>query len=333
MTKASFDLSFSGTMNTKISLMLSKTKLFFFLFALLGGCSFFPALSEAAPQVSISASPDVIYIGESSTLTWTISGAASCFFAESPGSGSEGSTTNGSSVVHPRRDTQYSISCEDSAGEVSSAYTRVAVIPRVTVSIDPTTSTSTTGQIATVTWSSDGDSCRNWSGTAVGPSGSAEVAPSSTTTYTVTCLITGGSRNGSGSATITFTGAAGSCDVSGRTTWTQAGRSCFSNWSGFIGNGGAQTVYNDPVANPGYSGSALLRCNAGSISVQNPVCEVGFLCTGPEPHLFTGGGGTVEVYPGEEVAPTDGVRWQYSATNTSRACEFHCGSGSEWRPS
>ena len=343
--------------------MLSKTKpprlfsrywLLRSAFFLIAGFFFaFPSTTQAASVVA-SISPTTINVDESATVTWSSVGATHCTNIYIAGT----LPAAGSRPISFRSAGTYTITigCFDpitGSWDAGPALDLTVIekppidppgddpprFPPMSVTVDRTLVTEPGGGMVNFNWNmADADICgytiyragyppdshpsRDWNN---------ERFIQEETTFRFECGYTGDAMGPPVFITIRYA-AAGICNVTTRTTWSQAGRSCFSDWTGSVGSEG-KTVYNDPVANPGLSGSALVRCDAGSISVQNPVCEVGFLCTGPEPHLFTGGGGTVEVYPGEEVAPTDGVRWQYSATNTSRACEFHCGSGSEWRPS
>jgi len=75
-----------------------------------------------APTANLSASPQSVRAGQSSTLTWSSTNASSC-----KGGGFTASGTSGSNVVLPNVTTAYSISCTGIDGETATAMASVTV--------------------------------------------------------------------------------------------------------------------------------------------------------------------------------------------------------------
>jgi hypothetical protein len=78
-----------------------------------------PESGPAAPTVNLSASPESIFDGNSSTLTWSSSNADSC-----TGSGfSTGGSTSGEVEVSPNDDTTYTVECVGDGGSNDDSVT------------------------------------------------------------------------------------------------------------------------------------------------------------------------------------------------------------------
>lgn len=108
------------------------------------------ALANPAAQVVFGVSPAATTAGQSSTITWTSSYAASC-----TGTGfSTGSATSGSLVVNPIVTTTYSISCTGPGGGSGTFSKTVTVTPAVSISANPNPITQ--GSNSLLTWSSTG---------------------------------------------------------------------------------------------------------------------------------------------------------------------------------
>lgn len=88
------------------------------------------------PSATLSASPNTIDSGQSSTLTWSSTNSASCTAA---GGFSTGNATSGSVSVGPLTTTQnYQISCTGPGGSANSNIATVTVrVPTVTISAAP----------------------------------------------------------------------------------------------------------------------------------------------------------------------------------------------------
>ena len=112
---------------------------------------------DITPSATLSASPSTIDSGQSSTLTWSSTNAASCTAA---GGFSTGNATSGSVSVGPLTTTQnYQISCTGPGGSANSNIATVTVrVPTVTISAAPDRVASGgggggSGGTTTVSWS------------------------------------------------------------------------------------------------------------------------------------------------------------------------------------
>jgi hypothetical protein len=156
------------------------------------------------PTVQISANPETIAAGGSSTLTWTSTNASSCTIV--PGIGAV--SPSGSITVSPTATTTYTITANGPGGTAtSSAIVTVtsAPPPAPTVSISANPASIQGGESATLTWTStNATSCTIDQGIGtVNTSGSTTVSPSSTTTYTIIATGPGGTATSSATVTVT----------------------------------------------------------------------------------------------------------------------------------
>ncbi len=143
----------------------------------------------SVPTVSIVANPESIPAGETTTLTWSSTNAATCTIE--PGVGSV--DPSGSTVVSPAVTTVYTITVNGIGGSSSSTVT-VTVNPLPTVTIIPNPVTIFNGQSSVLTWgSSNVDTCTIEPGIgSVDLNSSITVSPTETTTYTITASGPGG---------------------------------------------------------------------------------------------------------------------------------------------
>ncbi|MHB1163097.1 MAG: DUF5585 domain-containing protein [Minisyncoccota bacterium] len=108
------------------------------------------------PSVTLSASPSTIYSGQSTKLTWTSSGAASCNFPSgsslyTPG-GYPANNTSGLSTGPLTSSQSYQISCTGPSGTGNSNIVPVTVlVPTATISASP--ARIPPGGSTTITWS------------------------------------------------------------------------------------------------------------------------------------------------------------------------------------
>ncbi|HVW82570.1 MAG TPA: LamG-like jellyroll fold domain-containing protein [Candidatus Paceibacterota bacterium] len=159
------------------------------------------------PTASLSANPSSIAAGQSSTLTWSSTGADSC-----SGTGfSTGGAVSGSASVTPAQTTTYTVLCTGSNGSANAAATVTvsqAAAPTVTIAADPSQVSS--GGSSKVSWSStDANSCiasGDWNGSKATSGSQTFNGITSPQTYTLTCTGAGGQA--SGSATVTIKAAA-----------------------------------------------------------------------------------------------------------------------------
>lgn len=164
------------------------------------GAVYVYSLAPSPPTLTLEASPTIINVGESATLTWSSDGVDELTIDQGIGP----VAFNGSVTVTPEKTTIYTISGK-SAGEQIIKHVTVNVIdpskpPTVEIASNP--SSIFKGDAVTLTWhSTDATSCviAPAVGT-VGPQGSAEVSPTATTTYTITA--TGPSGTTTASVTV-----------------------------------------------------------------------------------------------------------------------------------
>ncbi|MBI4912223.1 MAG: hypothetical protein HY823_05760 [Acidobacteria bacterium] len=147
---------------------------------------------------SFSAAPASISAGQSSTLSWSVSGATGLNVAPGPGS------VSGTSVsVSPGATTAYTLTASNAGGSAS-ATTTVTVVPLpVIASFAANPATISSGQTSTLSWSVTGAATLSLDrgiGTVTGTS--RVVSPTSTTTYTLTAA---NSLGASVTATTTVT--------------------------------------------------------------------------------------------------------------------------------
>lgn len=147
---------------------------------------------EPEPTVEITADPETIDEGATTTLAWESENADSC---EASNGWSGEKDTDGSQEVSPSVTTTYAIECEGPGGIAQDSVTvtvdEAEEAPEVNLSADPDEVTPGEGSAtSTLTWTtSDADICvatGGWSGTKA-LNGSQIVEPDATTTYTLEC--------------------------------------------------------------------------------------------------------------------------------------------------
>ncbi len=156
----------------------------------------------AAPDASISVSPNPIISGQSATLSWSSSGSY-LYSANVTGVGN--TSYSGSTTVSPSDDQQYCITVTGEGGTTTRCTTLVVYIPpNITLSASPTTiiagqcstlSWTTTGDASSITWLSGGVSNGNLNSFST-------VCPSDTTTYSARVSGLGGEDTDSITITV-----------------------------------------------------------------------------------------------------------------------------------
>ncbi|HEY4479069.1 MAG TPA: polysaccharide deacetylase family protein [Candidatus Paceibacterota bacterium] len=152
---------------------------------------------------SFSASPSSITVGGNSTLNWDISNATSILIDQGIGA----VAAQGSTVVSPTQTKNYTITASNDAGTVTrSATITVTPAPVLPVinSFGALPTVITAGESSTLSWSvsnADTIAINNGVGPVV-PSGTANVSPSSSVTYTLTATNGVGSVTASASVTV-----------------------------------------------------------------------------------------------------------------------------------
>jgi hypothetical protein len=151
--------------------------------------------AQTAPVINFfTATPSAISEGEFTTLSWNITGANSATIDNGVGAVS---ATSGSAQDAPTMTTTYTLTASNPAGTVTRGVTVTVVQGGPVIdSFTATPSTINEGESATLSWSiSDADSATidNDIGPVDPVSGSLEVSPLSTTTYTLTATNDNGS--------------------------------------------------------------------------------------------------------------------------------------------
>lgn len=220
-----------------------------------------------APVIyGFSANPSSIYQGDSSTLSWSVGGATSLSLDNGIGG-----VSGGSRVVSPSGSTTYILTATNTVNGVSvsrTASAAVAVSPRPTVpSITSFTADATAipaGSGTTLRWSvtnSVGSVNVQLNGSAVSSSGTQWVAPSGTTTYTLTATNTlDSSKTVSATVTVRVVQAP-TASFSASTTTIPVGSATALSWN----------VSNDPVSPTSVSidqgvGSGLALVSSRSVA-------------------------------------------------------------------
>ncbi len=213
---------------------------------------------QQPPSISsFTATPSTIPTGQSSLLSWTISGATSLSIDNGVGA-----VTGTSKLVSPSNTTTYKLTATNSAGSVSAMATVTvdsAPQPPSISSFAATPATITTGQSSMLSWSASGAtslSIDNGVGTVTGTS--KMVSPTATTTYKLTATNAAGSVTAT--TTVTVNGASQPPGISSFTAtpstitagqnstlgWTVSGATSLS-----IDNGVGTVTGTSKVVSPG----------------------------------------------------------------------------------
>lgn len=274
---------------------------------------------NALPTVSASASPGTICIGSPSSLT--ASGASTYSWSNS---------MSGSPIsVSPTSTTTYSVTGTNAAGCTASANVTVNVSSVLSISVNAAPTSICSGQNTTLT----ANGATNYSWNDLTSANPRTVAPSTTTTYSVT----GSDLMGcTGTSTITVTvnpvptvtasatqpticsGVATTLSASGANTYTW---SPSGSGSSFTANPSSTTTYN-------VTGTTSAGCSATSsilITVNpNPVISASAspaaVCNGQSSIITSSGGATYTWSPsgsGNSFTATPGVTTTYLVTGTS----------------
>ncbi len=161
------------------------------------------AIVPPAPTVTLAAIPPSVAQGANTTINWSSSEATTC---SASGGWSGEKTLNGSEEVGPvQATTDFFLECVGAGGSVQQVVT-VTLLPMPTVAISAVPETIAIGESTTVTWtSSDATSCvaeGAWSG-ARSTSGSEQLSPPATATFTLRCTGDGGETTDSVVVTVT----------------------------------------------------------------------------------------------------------------------------------
>jgi phospholipase C len=236
--------------------------------------------------IAFAASSGVIVQGQTTTLSWKVTNAAS--FSISPAVSSGTLPLTGSADVSPMQTTTYVGTATDANGKAATSSIMVTVVPQgsapsITISISP--SVVAAGQTTTLTWTSTNStsvaitpSVLGDDVTSVALSGSTTIVPSATTTYMATATGAAG-VTASASATINILGVTLVANPSkigpGQTaslSWTSANATSLSIDQGIgVVNGpsgslsvspAATTIYTITATNGTASATATATVNA-----------------------------------------------------------------------
>ena len=155
------------------------------------------------PKLSLIASPTTVAAGNASTLQWSTANAASC---TASGGWTGAKATSGSQSSGPiASTTTFTLTCTGPGGTIArKATVTVAPAPQVSLSSSPTSVAS--GAAATLTWTSaNATSCSasgGWSGTKARSGSQSTGSLAASTSYTLVCSGTGGSRSAATTVTV-----------------------------------------------------------------------------------------------------------------------------------
>ncbi len=251
-----------------------------------------------APGLTFTASPTQLIAGATSTLMWATTHAASCL-ASGGWSGSR--ATSGSLVVAPAATTTYTLACSGAGGTTTGSVTvGVTSAPSPmspTVDLTATLTSILQGSSTELAWTSThATTCvasDGWFG-ARATSGLELVAPSATTTYTLTC------GNGSASSTDSVTVYVAipvsvpqpTVDLSAASTTLPEGASTSLAWT--------TTDASTCLASDGWNGA---RATSGS-EVVSPTATTTYVLTCGNGLATSSDSVTINVLPAAVPAPT-----------------------------
>jgi hypothetical protein len=148
---------------------------------------------------SFSANKSSIEVGDTVILTWTTANATSVTI--SPGFGTV--ATSGSTTVTPAASTTYTLAANGKSGNSVSSTATITVRPRVSPAINISQPTIKRGQTTSLSWNAPGAIRVSITGVgAAGISGTMQVSPVETATYTLTATYIDGTSQ---SASVTVT--------------------------------------------------------------------------------------------------------------------------------
>lgn len=158
---------------------------------------FLTVIPIPTPTANITVTPSSIMAGQTATLNWTTSNATSARIdgANVPLSGSR--------TVSPMESKVYRLLAQGRVGEAASQAALTVTLPAApTANITASPATIHQGECATVTWSSARATTRTLNGDSVSTSGSREVCPTSSTSYTIIARNLGGTATADASVTV-----------------------------------------------------------------------------------------------------------------------------------
>ena len=188
-------------------------------------------VTAPAPSVSLSASPTTVATGGTATLTWSSIDAAAC--TASGGWSGSVATSGSQSTGALSATTDYELTCNGPGGSATQSTTVTVTPASPVISLNVNPSTVTSGNAATITWSStNASSCTaqgTWTGTKSISGSQSTGALTANANYTLTCTGAGGSA--SQSASVTVTPPAPTVSFGARPSTVQKGSDSMLSWS------------------------------------------------------------------------------------------------------
>lgn len=158
------------------------------------------SVSQPAPAGTLTASPTVISLGGSSTLTWGTTNATTITIDHGVGA----VAASGSMAVSPTSTTTYTLTATGPGGTITRTATVTVISPAPTASLTATPTVVAPAQACTLVWNTTNAtsvSIDNGVGSQA-LSGSVVVHPTSTTTYTLTATGPGGTVTAQATVTV-----------------------------------------------------------------------------------------------------------------------------------
>lgn len=153
------------------------------------------------PAITLSAAPNTINPGESTTLSWTSSNTDRVIVDNNIGE----QPANGSVSISPASTTVYTATASGPGGTAASTFKVTVTNPLLpTVTLTATPQSLSAGEAATLTWTStNGTSAQINNGVGnVALNGSIQVSPGSTKTFTISVLGTQGAASADATVTV-----------------------------------------------------------------------------------------------------------------------------------
>ncbi|HOP46388.1 MAG TPA: IPTL-CTERM sorting domain-containing protein [Desulfobacteraceae bacterium] len=216
-----------------------------------GSAYIYPVLGGDLPTVSLSASPDIILAGDSSTLSWSSTNADSVSIDQGIGN----VDVNGSITVSPVETTTYTITATGNGGTATQSVTVTVTYPLPSVILTADLDAIVFGESSALSWSStNADSVSIDQGIgSVDVNGSITVSPAETTTYTITAAGPGGTATQSVTVTVTYP--LPTVSISASPEIIQTGESSTLSWTS---THAASCVITPDIGNVDLNGSVLV---------------------------------------------------------------------------
>jgi hypothetical protein len=174
------------------------------------------SVTKAAPAIVLTASPSTVKSGAATSLSWSTTNATSCTASGGWNGTQSPSGTKGTAALTAT--TSFTLTCTGTGGSASQSVTVTVsdTPPSVSLSAGPTSVAR--GGSSTLTWSSvNASSCTasgGWSGALATSGAKATGALNATTTYTISCMGTGGTATQSANVAVAASSSSGTAIVS-----------------------------------------------------------------------------------------------------------------------